>query len=305
MKLRFGPYTVETSNDDKPLFPQDGITKAAIANYYRDVADLMLPHLENRCLTIRRFPEGIDKDGFFQQHRPAHFPDFVGSASLPTADGNKRIEHIIAGNAAALVYLADQAAIELHGWLSTASQPRNPDRIVFDLDPADEDFESVVDCARLLKTLLELANLVPYVMTTGSRGLHVVAPLAGELDFDEIRALAKRLARAAARRQPARFTTEPRKQARQERLYIDIARNAYGQTGILPYSLRARTTAPVATPLDWDELGRKDLSPRRWTIGNLARRMAQRTDPFEDFFRRKRTPALSQDRLDEWLAETG
>ena len=87
MKLRFGPYTVETSNDDKPLFPQDGITKAAIAGYYRDVAELMLPHLEDRCLTIRRFPEGIDKDGFFQQHRPAHFPDFVGSASLPTAAG--------------------------------------------------------------------------------------------------------------------------------------------------------------------------------------------------------------------------
>jgi bifunctional non-homologous end joining protein LigD len=300
MKLRFGPYTVETSNDDKVLFPDSGITKSDVIEYYRDVAELMLSHLEDRCLTIQRFPDGLGEDGFFQQNRSGYFPDFVGRKRLPKAKGDGSVDHIVADNAAALVYLADQAAITFHGWLATAGAPRHPDRIVFDLDPPGEDFRLVVDCARLVREALECCGLVPFVMTTGSRGLHVVAPLSGDASFEAVREFAKAVAAAVAARAPEQFATEQRKAARRGRLYIDIGRNAYGQTAVLPYSLRAIEGAPVATPLDWDELGSAEVSPRRYHIGNLRRRTAQKKDAYADFFRRKRSAPADYPELDDW-----
>lgn len=300
MKLQFGKYTVETSNDDKVLFPESGLTKADIVNYYRDIADLMLPHLDDRCLTIQRFPEGLGADGFFQQNRPDYFPDFIACKRLPRAGSDETVDHIVVGNSAGLVYLADQAAVTFHGWLAQAASPRDPDRLVFDLDPADENFGEVIDCARLLREALEAVGLVPYVMTTGSRGLHVIAPLAGKQSFEEIREFAKDVADAAAAREPERFTTEQRKKARRGRLYIDIGRNAYGQTAVMPYSLRAIEGAPAAMPLEWDELSRSGISPQSYHIGNLRRRLARKSDPFADFFQHKRSPAEARDKLAEW-----
>lgn len=302
MKLELGSHTVETSNDDKVLFPDSGITKGNVIEYYRDVAELMLPHLKARCLTIQRFPEGLREDGFYQQNRSDYFPDYVGSKKLEKASGAESVEHIIVENAAALVYLADQAAITFHGWLSAVESPRHPDRIVFDLDPSGKDFQPVIDCARLLGEALDIAGLVPYVMTTGSRGLHVIAPLSAQIAFDDARDFAKSVASATAARDSSRFTTEQRKQARGGRLYIDVGRNAYGQTAVLPYSLRAIEGAPVATPLDWDELGRRELSPRSYDIGNLRSRTAQKKDPFADFFTRKRKPAAGHGELEKWAA---
>lgn len=301
MKLDLGPYTVETSNDDKRLFPDSDITKKKVIRYYCSIAEVMLPHLKDRCLTVRRFPDGIGEQGFFQQHRPEHLPEFVGSKSLDTADGQARIEHIVVNNTAALIALVDQAALEFHGWQSRSASPRSPDRIVFDLDPSNDDFATVIDCAHRLKEVLESANLVPFVMTTGSRGLHVVAPLADNPGFDAIRRFARAVAAATAAGNTADFTTEHRKQARGDRLYIDTGRNAYGQTAIVPYSLRAIDGAPVATPLDWDELGRSGLGPQNWNLGNLSRRLAQKDDPFGDFYRRKRTPAFDSEPIADWL----
>lgn len=260
----------------------------------------MLPHLRERCLTLQRFPDGRGKDGFFQQKHADHFPDFVDRRSLPTAAGDDKFDHIVANNAAALVYLANQAAITFHGWLATADTPRHPDRLIFDLDPSGDDFRPVLDCARLLREALDITGLVSYVMTTGSSGLHVIAPLDQRWTFDEVRAFAGEVAAATAAREPHRFTTEQRKAARQGRLYIDIGRNAYGQTGVLPYSVRAIDGAPVATPLDWEELGRDDLSPRRYNIGNLRRRLAQKDDPFADLFSHTRQPTSDPGALRAW-----
>lgn len=298
MKLRFGSRTVETSNDDKVLYPDAGLTKADVIDYYRSVAGLMLPHFENRCLTIQRFPDGIGTDGFYQQGRSDYFPDFVTGKTLDKADGSESVEHVVVNNEAALVYLVDQAALTFHGWLSRTDKARHPDRIVFDLDPAGEDFGPVIDCAKLLRDVLEHAGLVPFVMTTGSRGLHVTAPLSAKLDFDDARHFTRTVAEAVAARDPERFTTAQRKKARKGRLYIDIGRNAYGQTAVLPYSLRAIEGAPAATPLDWDELARGDLSPRRFHLKNMKRRIAQKDDPLQTFFRHDRTPDASK--LDDW-----
>lgn len=291
MKRKYGPYTVETSNEDKILYGDAGISKGDVIDYYEGVYDRMQAHLRDRCLTLERFPDGIDEDSFYQQSREGHFPDFVGSRRLKTAGGKNTVDHIIAGNRAALVYLADQAALTLHGWLSVADEADKPDRVVFDLDPTDEDdFDTVILCARILREQLSDAGLVPFVMTTGSRGLHVLAPLDQSRSFDNIREFAKGVAAAVADEHPDRITTEQRKKARKDRVYIDINRNAYGQTSVLPYSLRARPGAPAATPLEWDELDRDDLSPRRFGLPNISRRLGQRADPFDGFAKHRRRP---------------
>jgi bifunctional non-homologous end joining protein LigD len=295
MTRTYGAYVVDTSNEDKILYPDAGISKRDVIDYYEGVYAAMQPHLRDRCLTLERYPDGIEAEGFYQQRREEHFPDFVTSRRLDTADSSDTIDHIVANNMAALAYLADQAALSLHGWLSVIDRADRPDRMVFDLDPSvADDFASVVACARVLRTRLSDAGLVPFVMTTGSRGLHVITPVDRSMSFDEIRGYARSVAIEVSRQYPDRFTVEHRKQARKDRVYIDIGRNAYGQTSVLPYALRARPGAPAATPLDWDELGREDLSPQRFGLANIPQRLGQKNDPFDGFAKHRRRPKSPQ-----------
>lgn len=296
---------MDIGRPDKVLYPASGPhgahDKAAVAGYYREVADYMLPHLQDRFLTLHRFPDGIEADGFYQQSRSDHFPDSVRGVKAPRARGNDAVEHIVVDAAAGLLYLADQGTLVIHGWQSRCDRPRRPDRLVFDLDPADGEFASAIEAARLLREVLDLVGLVPFVMTTGSSGLHVVAPLERRLDFDEARDRAATLADALVARDPQRFTREQRKRARRGRLYLDIGRNAYGQTAVVPYSLRALPGAPVATPLDWDELGRGDLTPRRFRLDNLLRRLGQKADPWRQFFSHAARMRIDTDRVRAWI----
>ena len=202
-----------------------------------------------------------------------------------------------------LIYLADQGTLAIHAWLSRCARPDRPDRIVIDLDPPDGRFNEVIDCARLVREALLIAGLEPFVMTTGSRGLHVAAPLERSLSFDQVRDAARTVADAVVGRAPERFTREQRKSARQGRLYLDIGRNAYGQTAIAPYSLRALPGAPVATPLEWSELGRSDLTPRRFTLRNLRRRLGQKADPWRAFAARAGCFRIDQERLAAWKGD--
>lgn len=289
---------------DKVLYPASGSfgqhDKAAVIGYYRDVAELMLPHLDDRFLTLHRFPDGIGEKGFYQQSRPDYFADSVRGVAAPRAGDEGSVEHIVVDGEAGLLYLADQGTLAIHGWQSRCDRPGRPDRLVFDLDPADDDFGVVIEAARLLREVLGLAGLQPFVMTTGSRGLHVVAPLKRTLEFEEARELAGTLADALVARAPERFTREQRKRARRGRLYLDIGRNAYGQTAIVPYSLRALPGAPVATPLEWDELGRGDLTSRRFRLDNLRRRLGQKKDPWRRFFTRAARAGIDADALRAW-----
>lgn len=291
---------VEASRGDKLLYADDGLTKADVLQYFEDVSELMLPHLEDRFLTLHRFPDGIDDEGFYQQSRSDYFPSSVRGKEAPRAGGGEPLTHILVDDVEGLLYLADQATLAFHGWQSRCDRLTRPDRLVFDLDPARKGFAAVVDAARLLREALRLLCLKPFVMTTGSRGLHVVAPLKRYLDFEETRKLARAVARAVVERAPERFTLEQRKKARRGRLYLDIGRNAYGQTAIMPYSLRALPGAPVAAPLDWRELGRQQLGPRRYHLGNLARRLAQKPDPWRAFFRSAARPRIDLDALEQW-----
>ncbi|WP_405242108.1 non-homologous end-joining DNA ligase [Lentisalinibacter salinarum] len=283
-RLSFGRLVVETSSEDKVLYPDAGITKGDVIEYYRNVAEYALPWAADRFLTLQRFPDGLGEDGFYQQARADYFPDYVEGVTADRVGGGE-VEHIVVRNAAGLVYLANQGTLTIHAWLSRRDRLHHPDRMVIDLDPPDDDFGPVRDAARLTADFLRELGLTPYVMTTGSRGLHVVVPLDRSADFDAVRDFARRAADLLAERHPDTLTAEQRKDKRQGRLYLDVMRNAYGQTAVMPYSLRAKPGAPVATPLAWDELGAGDLTAQRYHIGNLFRRLGQIEDPWADMKR--------------------
>jgi bifunctional non-homologous end joining protein LigD len=166
------------------------------------------------------------------------------------------------------MYLVDQACVTFHRWQSRVKAPDHPDRLVFDLDPPGDDFEAVRRAAQGLGELLDELRLPSQLMTTGSRGLHVIVPLPGTSGFDETRAFAQEVAETLAARDPRRLTTAVRKQARGDRLYLDVQRNGYAQTAVAPYSVRATPGAPVAVPIGWDQLDDPGLTARRWTIAD-------------------------------------
>jgi bifunctional non-homologous end joining protein LigD len=294
-KLQIGRTTVELSKPDKVLFPDDGITKGDLVDYYREVADRMLPHLDGRPLALQRYPDGLAGEGFFQQEASDYFPDWVDRASVPRRGGG-RIDHVVCTSAATLVYLANQATITLHAWLSRMDRPDRPNQMIFDLDPAGTDFAEVRSAARALHGLLDELGLPSFVKTTGGRGLHVIVPLSRRQDFDAVRALARDVADLLAAHDPERITTETRKAKRGGRLYLDIGRNAYGQTAVAPYTVRARPGAPVATPLSWSEVDDRRLDPRRFTIGTVPDRL--RDDPWQGMSGSATSLADARRRLD-------
>ncbi|HET6340789.1 MAG TPA: non-homologous end-joining DNA ligase [Gemmatimonadota bacterium] len=294
LELDVGGRAVQVSSPDKVLFPKDGITKADLADYYARVADTMLPHLEGRPISMLRYPDGIDGESFFQKDVPDYFPDWIRRAKVEKEGGT--LEMMIAEEPAALVYLASQACVTPHVWLSRIDRPQRPDRLIFDFDPPGNEFGPVRDGARRMRDLLEELGLVPYVMTTGSRGLHVTVPLDRSANFDQVRAFARGCAELLVRRRPEQLTVEHRKAKRRGRVYIDTGRNAYAQTGVAPYAVRALPGAPVAAPLDWSELGR--ARPRSTTLANLFRRLGRKDDPWADMGRKARPLARAAGRLE-------
>jgi bifunctional non-homologous end joining protein LigD len=284
VSLTIDGRTVKLTRPDKVLFPTDEITKADLVDYYGRVAEAMVPHLRGRPLMLQRFPDGIDEDAIVQQAAPDYFPDWVRRAEMAKRGGTVR--HVVCEDTATLAYLAGQACITPHRWLSRIDHPDHPDLVVFDLDPSgsdpEESFSTVRAAARSIGAVLESSGLVPFVQTTGSRGLHVVAPLDRGADFDAVRAFSRAVADVVAADDPQHLTTEQRKQKRHGRVYIDTMRNAYAQTAVAPYAARARPGAPVATPIDWRELSGKEMGPQRFTIRSVIRRLAQRNDPWTD-----------------------
>ncbi|MFF1478110.1 non-homologous end-joining DNA ligase [Streptomyces sp. NPDC058301] len=268
-RIRAGRHTVAIGRPEKVLFPEDGITKADLAEYYRAVGSRMLPHLRGRPLMLERHPDGADQHGFMQKDVPEYFPEWFHRVELPKEDGT--VTYAVCDDTASLLYLADQACITPHRFLSRADRPDHPDRLVFDLDPPGEDFMPVREAARGLHELLGELELPSLLMTTGSRGLHVVVALDRRAPFDDVRTFARGVAEVLAARNPDRFTTEPRKDARRGRLYLDIQRNAYAQTAVTPYAVRARPGAPVAAPLAWADLDDPELTARRWTLATVDR----------------------------------
>lgn len=294
--LSFGPYTVELSNTGKLFFPDAGVTKGDVIDYYRRIADTMLPHIAERPITMHRFPDGLTGEDFYQQQISEYFPGWIARVTVEKSEGGQ-VTHVVCNNAATLVYLANQACLTPHIWLSRTNKLDHPDRLVIDLDPSGTARNTIRAAALRVGEALDDLGLTSFVMTSGSAGYHVVLPLDRSLAFDAVRDVAQAFAAALAAREPDRFTTEHRKDKRGDRVFLDTVRNSYGHTSVAPYAIRARPGAPVATPLEWDELTREDIQPRHYTIANIFRRLGQKPDPWRDIARHAQSLTGVRERL--------
>lgn len=280
--IKSNSHRIEISNPDKLMFPDKGITKSGLVNYYQKISVYMLPYLKDRPLTLHRYPDGIESKDFYQKDEPDYFPDWIATIEVKLKNGGMR--HMVdCSKEETLIYLANQAMITPHIWLSRKDDLGKPDKLAFDLDPAEDNFEVVQQAAGDLKEILDTLGLPSFIMTTGSEGMHVLVPLDGKSKYDHTRDFAKSITDYLAKNNPELYTTELRIEKRNNRLFLDYLRNAYGQTTIAPYSLRARPGAPVATLLSWSEALEKNMSSRKYHYGNIFKRLARKEDPWKDY----------------------
>jgi bifunctional non-homologous end joining protein LigD len=286
-----GGADVKLSHPDKVLFPDDGITKADLADYYAAVAKAMVPHMRDRPLNLWRWNSGIGGQRVVQQEIPKGAPEWVARVEVPRRRGGN-VVHALANDAATLRWLANQNCITPHVWNSRADKLDRPDQIVFDLDPSGEhDFENIRAAALALGESLRELGLEPFAKTSGSRGLHVVAPLRRTRTADEVREISGAIAERVAAEHDDTLTTAWRKEKRDGRILVDVARNTYAQTVVAPYAVRALPGAPVATPLEWEELKDPELSPQRFTLRDVPARLERLGDPWSDIRRFARSLA--------------
>lgn len=299
MSGEVGVAGIAISRPDKELIPAHdaapAVTKLDLAHYYAGVSRAMVPFLRGRPVNMERFPDGIEAQSFFEKKAPQHFPDFVTTVEVSTAKGRQR--QVVAGDERCLVYLAGQACITPHTWLSTTEDLDRPDQLVFDLDPSVPSLSAVRRATRVVGDLLDDLGLTTYLKTTGSRGYHVLVPLRRAWLFEEVRAFARGVGEVLVEREPDLLTLEARKDKRGDRVLIDIQRNGYGQTAVPPYAVRARPRAPVSTPIRWDELSR--VKPDQYTIRSIGRRLSRINDPWKGLRRRGQRLDRAQERLEK------
>lgn len=301
-----GGIAVELSRPGKVLFPADGITKGDLVEYYLTVADRALPYLRDRPLALARYPDGIDGQRIFAKNVSEYFPDWVKREEVGKQGG--AVCHAVADKPATLAYLANQGCVEFHIFTSRTGSLHCPDQVVVDLDPPGAaGFRDTCEGAILLRGLLEdELGLTSFVKTTGGKGLHVHLPLDAKSDFGEVRRFSQELARVLAGRHPELLTTEQRRDKRGGLVYADVMRNAYAQTVVAPYTVRARPGAAVATPLHWDEVSDPALEPGRFTLRTIQERLAStsgKNDPWAGLTRRRYALSTAATRLAK-LAET-
>lgn len=272
---------VRLTHPEKVLYPEDGITKLELAQYYRDIADWLLPHLVHRPVVLVRCPDGQGKESFYQKHPGVGSP--ANLRQIPIKEKQKTANYLLVDDAAGLISLAQVSALELHAWGSREDKLEFPDRLIFDLDPApDVPWGQVIDSAKQVKQFLEELGLRSFVKMTGGKGLHLVVPIERRHDWDEAKQFCKQVAESIEQAAPGRYTSNMSKAARPKRIYIDYLRNGRGSTAVIPYSPRARTGAPVSTPLAWEELSEK-MHSDHFTIRNVLRRLASiKRDPWEE-----------------------
>lgn len=272
---------VRLTSPNKVLYVDEGITKLELADYYRSIADWILPHIENRPLVLVRCPEGQGKECFYQKHPAAGTPKTLRQVMI--REKTKAEPYVIADDAAGLISLAQISALEVHAWGSRADKLEHPDRLIFDLDPDPSvEWSFVVQSAREVRRFLQELGLESFVKTTGGKGLHVVVPIERRHDWDEAKEFCKQVSDAIVMAAPSQYTVNMSKAARTGKIYIDYLRNGRGATAIIPYSTRARPGAPVSVPLTWEELSVRIRSDH-FNVRTLPRRLARlRRDPWEE-----------------------
>jgi len=277
---------VRLTNPGRLLWPDQGITKQGLAEFYGEIADRILPHLVGRPLSLLRHPEGINEKGFFQKHAWAGLGDSVRQVPVPNDDQPMLVIDDLAG----LLELVQASVLEIHPWGAKAERPELPDRVTIDLDPGDNvPWQRVIDAAHDVRRRLAALKLESFVKTTGGKGLHVVFPLTPQADWDTVKAFAQSIASAMAADRPDLYTDNMAKSGRRGRIFVDYLRNGMGATAIGAYSTRAREGAPVSVPLAWDELG-ENIRSNHFTLLTLPKRLAFLDhDPWEGLASLKQT----------------
>src|SRR5690606_22874935 len=274
------PGDAVITHPDKVLFPEDGITKQELADYYAAIAPAMLPHIRNRPVTMERYHRGIGEPGFFQKNVTRGFPEWLERVEVPKRGGT--VHHVLVTDERSLLWLANQNCITPHVWTSRVPDLYRPDVCVFDLDPSVEDAEMLRGAALQLRDLLDELGLASWVKTSGSKGFHIAVPLDGRARFGEVARFADAVARTLVARDPDRLTLEFSKADRGRRILVDTGRNAYGATFAAAYAVRARPGAPVSAPCTWEEVERGSVHPQSFTLRTMAGRIEEVGDLWAD-----------------------
>ncbi|MFW6238292.1 MAG: non-homologous end-joining DNA ligase [Halanaerobiales bacterium] len=286
MQITVNENKVNVTNLEKVLWPKIGYCKHELIDYYIQIYPLINDYLKNRPLALRMYPDGIHGKNFFLKNCPPSAPDWLSTRKMPTGD-QKSINWILVNKLEDLIWVANRASIELHGWFSLFDKPDNPDYAVFDLDPGQKtDFKEVILAAKTITKILEDLKLIYGVKTSGKTGIHIFIPLDRSLTYSRVRNFLQNIGTLLVDHRPDIYTTEWRKDNRNGKLYIDYRQNARGKTIPSPYSLRPTPEATVSTPLRDGELT-SSLRPAHFTLENILSRLEKYGDPWTNIYGQK------------------
>ena len=286
ISLTIDGHALKFSNLDKLYYPEDGFTKRDLLNYYASVANLLLPYLKDRPLSLKRYPNGIHEPFFFQKNTPETYPDWLRTETIQSEGEKRAIRYVLAQDRASLLYLVNLGCIDHNPWMSRIGSLERPDFILIDLDPQQCEFDKIVEAALLVKEKLDAIGLAGYPKTTGGDGMHIYVPIEPRYTYEQARSFAEVISRMLAAERPDLFTT-PRAVSQREknRVYFDYLQLAESKTISSPYSARAYAGAPVSTPLKWEEV-RPGLHPAQFDIANCPERFTRLGDLFEGVLRK-------------------
>lgn len=291
-RIKVGRRTLQVSNLDKVLYPAVGFRKADVINYYIKIAPVLLPHLRDRPLTLKRYPNGVREGFFYEKQCPGHRPDWVRTAVISSRRKKKPIRFCLVNGIEELVWVANLADLELHPSLAKATAIERPTVVAFDLDPGEG--TGVVACAEValwLREILSRVGLDSYPKTSGSKGLQVYVPLNSPVTYDETKPFARGLARLLEREHPHRVVSKMTKALRRNKVFIDWSQNDEHKTTVAVYSLRAKERPTVSTPLRWEEveeaLDEGDAESLVFESDEVLARVAEQGDLFEPVLKQR------------------
>jgi len=276
---------VAITHPAKIWWPEEGIAKVAVAQYYHAAAPFILPFLEKRPLTAERCPDGMKGECFYQKNFATELPSGVPTQAISAESTGEPVHYVVGGTRKTLLALVNLGCIAIHVMNCQVGNLDHPDWLAFDLDPASGGFAEAAKAGKILEKMLNEHGLRSYPKTSGGKGLHVLVPLRRGPTQERVREFARAVSREMARRSPSLVTVKMSKSSRRGRVFSDWLRNAFGQTIAAPYSVRRRPHAPISTPLDWDEVDPK-LDPAKFNLLTIERRLKGK-NPWADFWRRR------------------
>ena len=279
---------VKLSSAERVLFPDDGITKGDLFDYYRTIGPVLVPHLKDRPFTLKRYPHGITQQAYFQKQAPKGIPHWIPTRQFvthPREGGSRLVDFALVNSGDALLWMVQMNCVDMNAWYSRLDKPERPDYVVFDLDPDDDAFESAIPVAHLVREALEELELRSYVKTSGAAGIHVLVPIMRRYGFDETYEVAELVSRGVESRNPGLATTEWLKRKRPKgSVLVDHRQNGHGKTIASVYSVRPKPGASVSTPLRWEELT-PDVRPSDFGMREALERVERHGDLYEPVLR--------------------